>query len=103
MDAMIAFWGALLGMRVTSRDDDWTDLEPLGDGGPVLSFQLVPEGKRVKNRIHLDLEVPDIRIAGERARELGATAHGEPMGDTPHKPFQVWLDPQGNEFCLVTA
>jgi catechol 2,3-dioxygenase-like lactoylglutathione lyase family enzyme len=103
LDAMIAFWGALLGMRVTGRDDGWTDLETLGEGGPLLSFQLVPEGKRVKNRVHLDVEVPDIRAAGERARELGATVQGEPMGDDPGKPFQVWLDPQGNEFCFVTA
>ncbi|WP_395985873.1 VOC family protein [Actinomadura sp. 9N407] len=103
MDAMIAFWGGLLAMKVTDRDEDWTDLEPIGEGGPLLSFQFVPEGKQAKNRIHFDLEVPDIHAAGERARELGATAHGEPMGDDPDRPFQVWLDPQGNEFCFVTA
>ncbi|MEW2352700.1 VOC family protein [Spirillospora sp. NPDC029432] len=103
MDAMVAFWGALLDMKVTGRDDDWTDLEALGDGGPLLSFQLVPDGKRVKNRVHLDVEVPDIHAAGERARALGATVHGPPMGDNPDKPFQVWLDPLGNEFCFVTA
>ncbi|GAA3949622.1 hypothetical protein GCM10023085_35200 [Actinomadura viridis] len=98
-ELMAAFWGALLGMGVTGRDEDWVDLEPLGPGGPLLSFQQVPEPKRIKNRIHLDLDVPDIHAAGERARELGATPHGEPMG---RGPFQVWLDPEGNEFCFVT-
>ncbi|MEU8340348.1 hypothetical protein SAMN05443665_10031 [Actinomadura meyerae] len=102
LDAMAAFWGGLLGMKTTSREDDWLDLEPLAGEGPVLAFQLVPEGKAVKNRLHLDLEVPDIRAAGERARRLGAVPDGEPMGD-PGRPFQVWHDPEGNEFCLCTA
>jgi catechol 2,3-dioxygenase-like lactoylglutathione lyase family enzyme len=103
LDAMAEFWGRLLGMKVTGRDEDWIDLEPLGGGGPLLSFQLVPESKSGKNRVHLDLAVPDIHAAGERARELGAIPHGEPLGSNPERPFQVWLDPQGNEFCFVTA
>ena len=102
LDVMAAFWGALLGMRATSRDGDWLDLEPLAGAGPVLAFQLVPERKALKNRLHLDLDVPDIRAAGERAAGLGATPAGEPMGD-PGSPFQVWRDPEGNEFCFCTG
>ncbi|WP_242901593.1 VOC family protein [Actinomadura terrae] len=102
LDAMAAFWGALLGMKTTHRDVDWIDLEPLGDGGPKLAFQLVPEHKTTKNRVHLDLDVPDIRVAGERAAALGATPASEPMGDSA-TPYQVWRDPEGNEFCFCTA
>ena len=102
LDAMAAFWGGLLEMKPTSRDDDWIDLEPLAGAGPVLAFQLVPERKTIKNRLHLDLDVPDIEEAGERARRLGAAPAGEPMGD-PRAPFQVWRDPEGNEFCFCTA
>ncbi|CNG29821.1 glyoxalase/bleomycin resistance protein/dioxygenase [Mycobacterium tuberculosis] len=102
LDAMAAFWGGLLGMRTTAANDGWLDLEPLGGTGPVLSFQRVPEGKTIKNRLHLDLDTPDIRAAGKRAAELGATPAGEPMGD-PGRPFQVWHDPEGNEFCFCTA
>ncbi|GAA4229239.1 VOC family protein [Actinomadura meridiana] len=101
LDVMQSFWGGLLDMSETSREDDWLDLEPLA-GGPVLAFQLVPEGKEIKNRIHLDLDVPDIHAAGERARGLGATPAGEPMGN-PERPFQVWHDPEGNEFCFCTS
>ncbi|GAA2575510.1 VOC family protein [Actinomadura fulvescens] len=101
LDLMVAFWGGLLGMKVTTREEDWIDLERLGQDGPLLSFQLVPEGKRVKNRVHLDLDVPDIQVAGVHARELGASPVSEPQGD-PRRPFQVWQDPEGNEFCLVT-
>lgn len=67
LDAMAAFWGGLLGMKTSAVNADWLDLEPLGTGGPVLSFQRVPEGKKAKNRLHLDLDVPDVRAAGERA------------------------------------
>ncbi|MFI0368356.1 VOC family protein [Actinomadura sp. 1N219] len=102
LDAMAAFWGGLLGMKTTSREDEWLDLEPLAGDGPVLAFQLVPETKKIKNRVHLDLDVPDIHAAGERARRLGATPAGEPMGN-PRTPFQVWRDPEGNEFCFCTA
>ncbi|WP_067486009.1 VOC family protein [Actinomadura hibisca] len=100
LDAVTTFWSALLNMKITSLEGDWADLEPLGPGGPVLSFQLVPEGKRVKNRLHLDLAVPDIHEAGERARALGATPAGEPIENYPGRAFRVWRDPEGNEFCL---
>ncbi|MEO3828650.1 VOC family protein [Actinomadura sp. B10D3] len=102
LEAMAAFWGGLLGLKTTVANADWLDLERLGEGGPVLSFQRVPEGKKVKNRLHLDLDVPDVRAAGERAARLGATPAAEPMGN-PASPFQVWRDPEGNEFCFCTA
>ncbi|TDD62261.1 VOC family protein [Actinomadura darangshiensis] len=102
LETMAAFWGGLLGMKSAESDDHWLDLEPLGTGGPVLSFQRVPEAKKTKNRLHLDLEVPDIHRAGERAANLGAIPAAGPMGD-PASPFQVWHDPEGNEFCFVTA
>ncbi|QXJ24990.1 VOC family protein [Actinomadura graeca] len=101
LDVMAAFWGGLLGMEETCREDDWLDLGPLGEGGPLLSFQLVPERKTIKNRLHLDLDVPDIHAAGERAAALGASPAGGPMGD-PRYPFRVWRDPEGNEFCFTT-
>ncbi|WP_141577415.1 VOC family protein [Actinomadura sp. WMMA1423] len=102
LEAMAAFWGGLLGMKTTAASADWLDLEPLGAGGPILSFQRVPDEKKAKNRLHLDLDVPDIHLAGERAAALGATPAAGPMGKPAH-PFRVWRDPEGNEFCLCTA
>ncbi|WP_018655132.1 VOC family protein [Actinomadura flavalba] len=95
------FWAELLGAKTTCDEGDWIDLEPLGTGGPLLSFQLVPEPKRAKNRLHLDLVVADIEAAGERARALGAVPAGAPQGDS-RWPFRVWHDPEGNEFCFCT-
>jgi hypothetical protein len=102
---VVAFWGQLLSHSVRSNEADWVDLEPLAPAGPVLSFQRVPEGKAGKNRIHLDLVVPDAVAAGRRVTELGGTPasslHEGSQGS--QRPWQVWHDPEGNEFCLITG
>ncbi|MGH3342746.1 MAG: VOC family protein [Carbonactinosporaceae bacterium] len=102
LDAIPQFWSRLLALAETARDDRWVDLEPLRGHGPVLSFQRVPDAKAVKNRLHLDLQVHDIAEAVRRAGLLGASPAG-PLHDGPGKPWQAWRDPEGNEFCLVTA
>jgi len=70
-----------------------------GPGGRVL-FQLVPEAKTVKNRMHLDLrpgeESADDVVA--RLVERGATVlHTGREG--PHT-WTTLTDPEGNEFCV---
>ncbi len=67
--------------------------------GPRLLFQAVPEGKTVKDRIHLDLHVGDQRDAViASCLERGATK----LWDGQQGP-QTWVtlaDPEGNEFCV---
>ncbi len=60
----------------------------------------MPEGKVVKNRIHLDLQ-PDTTRDAEVARllDLGATL----VGDHRRPDGTGWVtlaDPAGNEFCV---
>lgn len=67
---------------------------------PRLFFQLVPEAKVAKNRVHLDVHVePEHKTAEvERLVGLGARlveTHRD-RGPTTH----VLRDPEGNEFCL---
>lgn len=67
---------------------------------PRLFFQLVPESKAAKNRVHLDIHVePDRKLAEvARLEKLGAR-----MIDTnsDRGPLTyVMRDPEGNEFCL---
>jgi catechol 2,3-dioxygenase-like lactoylglutathione lyase family enzyme len=97
-----AFWTGLLGLAQVSRSEDWVELGPLGAGGPALCFQLVPEAKMAKNRLHLDLLVPDAVAAGRRAAGLGATAVSA-LHQGREGPWQVWRDPEGNEFCLISG
>jgi hypothetical protein len=67
---------------------------------PRLLFQQVPEGKRVKNRMHLDLRVGAERREAEVARLVAAGAtelHRASQG--PHE-WATLADPEGNEFCV---
>jgi len=63
-------------------------------------FIQVPEGKEVKNRVHLDFDFDSDDIAGEVARvtALGAThIHDKAeYGLT----WTTLADPEGNEFCI---
>ena len=47
-----------------------------------------------------DVWVEDIEVATVAAEAVGATRVGELVHDHA-EPFQVLLDPAGNEFCLV--
>ncbi len=72
--------------------------------GPVcrIGFQRVPERKQVKNRVHLDVLAPDLEAATQAAVELGAVRHGDVVLEEDGA-FQILLDPEGNELCLVTG
>ncbi|MGY2067200.1 VOC family protein [Blastococcus sp. SYSU DS0619] len=70
-------------------------------GRPRLLFQLVPEPKAGKNRLHLDLRVGPERREAELARLLGLGA--TELWRASQGPFD-WVtlaDPEGNEFCLT--
>lgn len=70
-------------------------------GGPGLLFIPVPEGKTVKNRVHLDI-VPTDRTRDEevdRLLGLGATLNDDHRRENG-TGFAVLRDPEGNEFCV---
>ncbi|MFK0259202.1 VOC family protein [Streptomyces sp. NPDC090445] len=97
---LVRFWARLLEAEPVDRARGWSHLEL--PGVARLAFQPVPEGKAVKNRLHLDLAVDDVTAAAARAVELGATAVGGPVTDDQGS-FQAMRDPEGNEFCFVTG
>ncbi|MFF3156675.1 VOC family protein [Streptomyces sp. NPDC057910] len=94
------FWAGLLGGRPVVRDASWAYVDP--PGVPRLAFQRVPEAKAVKNRLHLDLAVEDVRRARAAAVRRGAVPVGATVSDA-HGSFQVMCDPEGNEFCFVAG
>jgi hypothetical protein len=82
-----------------------------GGVGPRLFFQRVPEGKEVKNRLHLDVRVApglegEARMEALEAECERLTGHGATRirRQDPAPPlengFIVMADPEGNEFCL---
>ena len=63
---MVAFWSGALGYDLEDEDERGAYLaDPTGRGWS-LYFQIVPEAKSVKNRLHLDL-----RPADSMAAEVG--------------------------------
>ena len=68
--------------------------------GPRLLFQLVPEAKVAKNRVHLDVPVDPEHLEAEVARLTGAGASFVEYGSHPGHRWAVMQDPEGNEFCL---
>lgn len=97
------FWRQVLGYEYRHREeDDWCSLQPAGGGGPYLSFDKVPEGKVVKNRVHLDIR-PEGRTRDEereRLEGLGATTL-RLVADNPDDVHYIMADPEGNEFCIL--
>lgn len=84
----------LRGMGIFDPEDDPSVLVEAPGVRPRFFFQLVPERKVVKNRVHLDLECESVQAEVERLRELGASV-------VAGYDDQVLLsDPEGNEFCL---
>ncbi|WP_372666094.1 VOC family protein [Amycolatopsis kentuckyensis] len=78
--------------------------------GPRLFFQRVPEGKVVKNRVHLDVRVGTGLVGPERLAALeaeqdrlialGASHFQTLYADGFNESCIVMQDVEGNEFCL---
>ena len=64
----------------------------------TLNFMAVPEPKVAKNRLHLDVSVPDLEAAVERLTALGATVQNRV--DEGGNRWVVLCDPEGNELCV---
>jgi Glyoxalase-like domain len=90
--------------------DSWSACTDPSGVGPRLFFQRVPEGKVVKNRVHLDVRVGTGLVGEERLAALeaecarlvalGATHVQTLYADEENESCIPMLDIEGNEFCL---
>ena len=111
--AQAQFWAAALGYHVGRSEDGQVEVAPWerepadlaervrrAPAIPTLVFVTVPEGKTVKNRLHLDLRPVDCSHAEEveRLTSLGARRADIGQGQVP---WVVLTDPEGNEFCVL--
>jgi hypothetical protein len=88
---------------VPPRAFDRTRSIPLDEQGPGLAFVAVPDDRAGKNRLHLDLAPgpdDDQEAAVEALLARGATRAEIGQSDVP---WTVLRDPEGNEFCVLTA
>ncbi len=130
--ALAAFWAEALGYHVQPPPDGFDSWDaaleafgvprdqwnsrsailPIEVAHPRVFFQRVPEGKTVKNRLHLDVRAAPGLEGGERMsaleteadrlEALGATRayRIEPDSATMEAGFITMHDPEDNEFCL---
>jgi hypothetical protein len=89
--------------------DAWSAVVDPAAVGPRLLFHRVPEGKVVKNRVHLDVlmtakETPmDERrrlVDAEVPRLMALGATHVRTDDDGDDYYAVMQDPEGNEFCV---
>lgn len=132
-DRLARFWAAALGYEIEpppagfpTWDDYYRDLgvpeEDLGIGadsisdpqghGPRIWFQVVPETKAVKNRLHLDIHASGGRTVPIQARKqrvdaeasrlagLGATITSILYQEGLDHYAVAMTDPEGNEFDI---
>jgi Glyoxalase-like domain len=87
------WWAGVYGADVNHDERGFSTVENV-PGMPILTmdFVPVPEPKKVKNRIHWDIKVPDL----DALVAIGATIV-RPEGD--EIDWTVMADPDGNEFC----
>ncbi|MDJ1132123.1 VOC family protein [Streptomyces iconiensis] len=99
---MARFWGGAMDWALHEVTDEHATLRSAKGVGPYLEFLRTPEPKTVKNRVHLDLRpYPGEEQAAEvaRLRALGAGEIDLGQGDVP---WTCLVDPEGNEFCVLT-
>ena len=105
-----ADWGEVNRTLPPEKQGSWfACVDPTG-AGPRLFFQRVPEGKTVKNRVHLDVRVGTGLVGDERVAALEAEcARLVALGgvkvrllraDEFNESCLVMQDPEGNEFDL---
>jgi catechol 2,3-dioxygenase-like lactoylglutathione lyase family enzyme len=94
------WWHEALGWVVINDDPEEFEIRPAADRFPGLVFVAVSEHKTVKNRLHLDFRPDDRDREVERMLALGATRADVGQGK---QSWVVLADPEGNEFCILSA
>ena len=104
LDRSAAFWCGALGYvgPPAGAPGPYRQLLPADGDGLELLLQQVPDDKGGgKNRVHLDLRVPDLEPELARLLALGARhTSGTPVEEDGWT-WYVLADPDGNEFCIL--
>ena len=96
--SLAAFWESFTGYERRSDHEDRVSISA-PDGSMQIGFQQVPEGKVVKNRVHLDFAAADEEATAKEIEGMGAVRRW--VSEDPKDPFVVLADPERNEFCIV--
>jgi predicted enzyme related to lactoylglutathione lyase len=100
IDALSSWWSTVLGWPAEQTKDGDIALRAPAGAGPDWLFLAVPDNKVVKNRIHFDFTPDDQRAEVDRVLGLGARHVDIGQGE---QSWVVLADPEGNEFCILSA
>jgi hypothetical protein len=105
------FWCRVLDYTVVDEGDEEVEINAhritrdeflAGPIPPSLLFERVPEGKTVKNRLHLDVSPINVDQQEEVDRIIGLGARHVDIGQG-QQTWVVLADPEGNEFCVLRS
>jgi Glyoxalase-like domain len=117
LHAQARWWAGVLDWQIVYEAEDQAAIVPRHEEdrplsaeewptvGPALVFVPVSEGKIMKNRLHLDLaphitDDRDALIDSLLARGATRASVGQ---DESEASWTVLADPEGNEFCVLSA
>jgi predicted enzyme related to lactoylglutathione lyase len=102
LDRSARFWTAVLGyVREGEGGVTYQSLAPADGRGVEVLLQCTPDGKRDKNRVHLDLRTRDLKAEIARVTALGAVVLTEEPIVEHGWAWHILADPDGNEFCVL--
>ena len=111
-ERLAAFWCEVLDFKVIDRGEGKVEIGSwvptveevrARQMPPTLQFIQVPEGRSVKNRLHLDVSPIDGGTDDEVTRLLALGASRADVGQGPDRNWVVMADPEGNEFCVLRS
>lgn len=95
-EPLARWWAERLGAPISEENEG---LFFVIDAKPVIAIQKVDDPTPGKNRVHLDLNAPDLDAARDELLAAGATLVAE-RGDESFRWITL-ADPQGNQFCIA--
>ena len=115
--AQARWWAGVLDWQIVYEAEDEVDIAPRHvteeslratpweQVGPGLVFGTVPEGKTVKNRLHIDLapQLDDDQAAMVEGLIAKGATRAEVGQCVDEVTWVVLADPEGNEFCVLSS
>jgi predicted enzyme related to lactoylglutathione lyase len=102
-DSLAEFWSAAIGYTTLGGAGSYVLLVDEAGQQPKLLLQRVDEPKVGKNRMHFDIETPNVDDEVARLEALGAQRRGSEAIEEHGTRWVVMADPEGNEFCVCNA
>lgn len=99
---LATFWSDALGYTTAGEAGNYVLLVPNDTGPPKLLLQAVVEVKATKNRMHLDIETPDVDAGVIRLESLGAHRLETDARSEHGSRWVIMANPEGNESASAT-